>query len=138
MKKTLLMILATLFIIIGGIIVFVKMSNNDTNTTNETNDNSSKSDISESSEILVGSVSISIRNLAYSREKITIKKGSTIAWTNEDSMAHTVTSTSSSDSFDSGTLEKDQTFSKTFNSVGTFDYFCSFHSSMKAEVVVVE
>lgn len=138
MKKTLLMILATLFIIIGGIIVFVKMSNNDTNTTNETNDNSSKSDISESSEILVGSVSISIRNLAYSREKITIKKGSTITWTNEDSMAHTVTSTSSSDSFDSGTLEKDQTFSKTFNSVGTFDYFCSFHSSMKAEVVVVE
>lgn len=132
------MILATLFIIIGGSIVFVKMSNNDTNTTNETNDNSSKSDISESSEILVGSVSISIRNLAYSREKITIKKGSTITWTNEDSMAHTVTSTSSSDSFDSGTLEKDQTFSKTFNSVGTFDYFCSFHSSMKAEVVVVE
>ena len=138
MKKTLLMILATLFVVAGGIIVFIKMSNNDTNTTKETNDNSSKSDISASSEILDGSVSISIRNLAYSREKITIKKGSTITWTNEDSMAHTVTSMSSSDSFDSGTLEKGQTFSKTFNNVGTFDYVCSFHSSMKAEVVVVE
>ncbi|MCA9346585.1 cupredoxin domain-containing protein [Candidatus Saccharibacteria bacterium] len=138
MKKTLLIILATLFIVVGGIIVFIKMSRNDTNTMNRTNDNSSKSDINASSEILVGSVSISIRNFAYSREKITIKKGSTITWANEDSMAHTVTSTSSSDSFDSGTLEKGQTFSKTFNSVGTFDYFCSFHSSMKAEVVVVE
>ena len=138
MKKTLLIILATLFIVVGGIIVFIKMSRNDTNTMNRTNDNSSKSDINASSEILVGSVSISIRNFAYSREKTTIKKGSTITWANEDSMAHTVTSTSSSDSFDSGTLEKGQTFSKTFNSVGTFDYFCSFHSSMKAEVVVVE
>ena len=125
MKKTLLIILATLFIVVGGIIVFIKMSRNDTNTMNRTNDNSSKSDINASSEILVGSVSISIRNFAYSREKITIKKGSTITWANEDSMAHTVTSTSSSDSFDSGTLEKGQTFSKTFNSVGTFDYFCS-------------
>ena len=121
MKKTLLIILATLFIVVGGIIVFIKMSRNDTNTMNRTNDNSSKSDINASSEILVGSVSISIRNFAYSREKITIKKGSTITWANEDSMAHTVTSTSSSDSFDSGTLEKGQTFSKTFNSVGTFD-----------------
>lgn len=74
MKKTLLMILATLFIIIGGIIVFIKMSNNGTNTTNESNDKSTKSDTSASSEILDGSVSISIRNLAYSREKITIKK----------------------------------------------------------------
>lgn len=81
--------------------------------------------------------SVTIQNFAFSPAHITVKKGTTVTWTNQDSAAHNVTSNQSGGP-KSGTLEKGQTFSFKFDTTGTFDYICSIHPSMKGTVTVTE
>lgn len=80
------------------------------------------------------SLSVDIQNFAFSPATITVPVGTTITWTNRDSADHTVTSRSGV--FNSGTLSPNDTFSFTFNTPGTFDYFCRIHPSMTATVIV--
>ena len=69
--------------------------------------------------------------------KITVKKGTTIKWFNQDGYAHTVTSDDGT-TFDSGNMDAGATFSYTANTVGTFDYHCKVHANMKGILVVTE
>jgi plastocyanin len=80
------------------------------------------------------SVSIGIQDFAYNPATITVPVGTTILWTNKDVAPHTVTGRNGA--FNSGTLEQNQTFAFTFNSAGTFDYFCAIHPFMTATVIV--
>ena len=78
---------------------------------------------------------IDIQNMDYSPSSITINVGDTIIWTNqESSMPHTVTANDGS--FNSGNMGSGDTFSFTFTSAGTFDYYCAYHSSMTGTVTV--
>ncbi len=78
-------------------------------------------------------VTIILTNFAFVPEKLTILKGTTVVWTQEDSgISHTVTGTG----FDSGSLSKGQTFSKLFNDAGIFNYGCSIHPSMRGTIIV--
>jgi plastocyanin len=45
-------------------------------------------------------------------------------------------SLSSSAGFDSGIMQTGQIFSYTFSNPGTFEYYCTVHPSMVAEIVV--
>lgn len=81
-------------------------------------------------------VSVSISNFAFSPSTITVKKGTIVKWTNNDSAPHTVTGISIGPVSD--TLLNGQTYSYTFDTIGSFDYNCGFHSSMTGRVVVTE
>lgn len=81
-------------------------------------------------------VSVEIKGFAYNPATITVSKGTTVTWMQQDSAVHTVTSVSGN-ILDSKNLAKGQTFSYTFGEVGTFKYFCSNHPSMKGEVIVI-
>jgi plastocyanin len=80
--------------------------------------------------------SVQIKDFQFTPSKVTIKVGGTVTWTNEGSSVHTVTADDGN--FDSGQLQKGKTFSRTFDSAGTFSYHCSIHPSMKAQVIVEE
>jgi plastocyanin len=80
-------------------------------------------------------VAIEIKNFAFNPSTITIPKGTTVIWTQNDSVPHTVT-TSVGKGFDSGTLNPGDTFSWTFNDVGTFSYGCSIHPNMMGTIIV--
>ncbi|MDO8493636.1 MAG: plastocyanin/azurin family copper-binding protein [bacterium] len=80
--------------------------------------------------------SIAIASFAYSPATITVKKGTTVKWTNNDSAPHTVTGINGGPA--SGTLNNGQTYSYTFNSTGSFNYGCAFHGGMFATVNVTE
>jgi plastocyanin len=80
---------------------------------------------------------VSISNMSYSPATLTVKKGTTVTWTNSDSAAHTVTA-DSGNLFDSGTLNPGKTFNFQFDTAGTFAYHCTFHSSMHGKVIVTE
>ena len=71
---------------------------------------------------------------AYNPDPITVTSGTTVTWTNTDTIAHTTTSDTAL--FDSGTVNAGQTFSFTFQTKGTFPYHCTFHRGMIASVVV--
>ena len=77
---------------------------------------------------------VSISDFAFSPASITVPAGTKITWTNNDSVAHTVSSRDGL--FDSGSLSSEATFSYTFAQKGTYEYFCKFHSSMNGKVVV--
>ena len=64
---------------------------------------------------------------------VTVKPGTTITWTNQDSMQHTVTGSG----WGSGQLSYGQSYSHTFSSNGSFDYHCSNHPVMQGTVNVV-
>ena len=80
-------------------------------------------------------IEISIVNYSFSPETVTIKAGTTVTWTNQDSVVHTVTSDTGV--FDSGSLEKGKTFSYTFSTAGIFAYHCAPHQAKMTGTIVV-
>jgi plastocyanin len=86
-----------------------------------------------------GANEILIKGMAFSPASKTITAGTTIKWTNQDNINHTVTSGtpgSPSGLFDSGNIAPDGTFSYTFNQAGTFSFYCKIHSSMTGTITV--
>jgi plastocyanin len=77
---------------------------------------------------------INISGFKFDPEKVTIAKDVTVTWTNLDDAPHTVTA--DDDSFTSGTLNKNDTYSHKFTADGTYDYHCEIHPMMTASVVV--
>ena len=75
-----------------------------------------------------------IKGFAYTPATLTVKVGTTVKWTNNDSVAHTVTSDTGL--FDSGELASGDSYSFTFSQAGTFAYHCAMHPSMVASIVV--
>lgn len=82
---------------------------------------------------------VTIKDFAFNPGTITVKAGTKVTWTNEDSVSHTVTADSpSSDAPASGNIAKGESYSFTFNKAGTYAYHCTPHPYMKATVVVTE
>lgn len=80
---------------------------------------------------------VSIRNFTFVPSTLTVLPGTMITWRNEDDVTHAVSSTgNASGMFQSGALIKGQEFSYTFGDVGTVEYICTYHPSMKGKIVV--
>jgi plastocyanin len=80
-----------------------------------------------------------MKGIAFKPTSLSVKKGATVTWTNEDSVGHDVTSTGGPASFKSGSpggLANGDTFKHTFTKPGTYDYVCTVHSNMKASITV--
>lgn len=82
--------------------------------------------------------SVEISNFNYGPQAITVKKGTTVTWTNNDSVEHDVQSDNGDDTLDGPLLAKGESWSYTFNEVGEFGYHCSPHPYMKGTVTVTE
>ncbi len=80
--------------------------------------------------------SIIIKDYAYSPATLTIKKGTTITWTNQDIAKHTVTGDSGGPL--SEFFGKGHSYSYTFTKAGSYPYHCEPHPYMTATVVVTE
>ncbi len=73
---------------------------------------------------------------AFEPGTLTIAPGTTVTWTNEGNDSHTVSADDGS--FDSARLDPGESFSVTFEDVGTFGYHCAFHDGMAGTIVVAE
>jgi plastocyanin len=69
----------------------------------------------------------------YSPQYLTIPGGTTVTWYNMGSMNHTVTFNSG---INSGTITPGSSFSWTFSTSGTYNYYCQFHSGMTGSIYV--
>jgi len=77
---------------------------------------------------------VSISGFAFKPASLNVSTSTTVTWTNNDSVTHTVTSDTGA--FSSGDLSSGQTYSYTFNQAGTFAYHCSIHTYMHGTVTV--
>ena len=76
---------------------------------------------------------IEIKKKAYPTDTA-VAKGDTVEWVNKMPMTHTVTADDGS--FDSGAFGNGKSFSKVFDTAGTFAYHCNFHGEMRGKVTV--
>ena len=79
---------------------------------------------------------VKIDNFSFSPATLTVAVGTTVTWTNQDDIPHTVVSTDDPRAFRSKVLDTDEKFTYTFSKAGTFAYFCSVHPKMTGTVVV--
>jgi plastocyanin len=79
--------------------------------------------------------SVAIKDFAYAPADLTVAKGTTLIFSNEDSTPHTATSADAG-GFDTGPIQKDQTKNVTLEQPGTYSYICSFHPFMHGTVTV--
>ena|SRR3972149_4999509 len=80
-------------------------------------------------------VSVTIKSSTFVPDIVEISKGTTVIWTNDDGVRHTVTSISGA--FDSGNIDPGKTYSYTFNQAGPFEYSCAIHPSIPHGKVIV-
>src|SRR5205823_212749 len=80
--------------------------------------------------------------LKFDPGSVTVSKGTTVTWRNTSQTAHTVTDDpskaanpadaqlpSGAQAWDSGNVDPGQTFSHTFDTPGTYKYFCTPHET---------
>ena len=79
-------------------------------------------------------VDAEIVDFSFSPGELSIEVGSTVTWRNGGEAPHTVTAEDGS--FDSGMVAAGGSWSRTFESAGTFAYVCTFHPDMAGVVTV--
>jgi plastocyanin len=95
---------------------------------------------------------VELRSFAFQPGRLEVEAGTTVEWTNDDDILHTVTSgtpaeqgvpgvTADTPPMPDGRFElaldgADASGRFTFETPGTYSYFCAIHTAMTAEVVV--
>jgi plastocyanin len=78
---------------------------------------------------------VSIDNFTFTPQALTIKAGTTVTWTNKDDIPHGIAS--SNNAFKkSKALDTDDSYSFTFTTPGSYQYFCYIHPHMTGTIVV--
>jgi plastocyanin len=76
----------------------------------------------------------------YNPSPLTVKPGTSVTWTNNDSTIHTVTSGLPEQGevgtlFDSSIMSPGKTFTHIFDKTGIFDYSCTLHPFMHGQII---
>jgi plastocyanin len=79
--------------------------------------------------------SVTMKDIQFNPKTVTVPKGGSVKWTNEDSVGHDVTGKGFK-SGSSGGISNGDTFEHTFDASGTFKYRCTVHPGMEGTVVV--
>jgi plastocyanin len=78
---------------------------------------------------------VTVDNFFFTPAALTVKAGTTVTWTNKDDIPHGIAS--SNNGFKkSPALDTDDSYSFTFTTPGTYQYFCYLHPKMVGSIVV--
>jgi plastocyanin len=77
---------------------------------------------------------VTIDNFTFGPKELTVAVGTTVKWVNHDDTPHIVVDKNKA--FRSKALDTNDSFSFTFTSAGTFDYFCGLHPHMVGKISV--
>lgn len=154
MAKNILIVIIVLVALGGG--AYALVTNSDKPSTNEQSSQDSADDMSgmdmsntqnstsssqdqAATSTPVSASEVDIKDYAYAPATITVKKGTKVTWTNQDAVRHDITPDNESADFKaSELLAKGESYSVTFNTAGTYTYYCSPHTYMKGTVIVTE
>ncbi len=145
-KSTITTIIVAAVVLLGGITIFALSGSSDDKNSKDDHSSSMGADTesiittkSDENAEAQQTNTVAIEDFSYQPQKIQIKKGTTVTWTNKDEARHDITPDSPSDDFKASELLKQgESYSFTFDKVGTYTYFCSPHPYMKGTVEVIE
>lgn len=84
-----------------------------------------------------GGKNVVMKDIMFKPATISVAKGDTVTWKNDDTTNHDVTADDKSfSSGDAGNIAPGDTYKNTFDKAGTFKYVCTIHPGMEGEVVV--
>jgi plastocyanin len=132
------LVLGIIIVILIAVAAFAMNRNNSSTPQPATNNSQSSSNNNSSSQTShTASATVDINNMAFTPSQITISKGGTVTWTNNDSMTHTVVDDlNNAGGPNSGDIAPGSNYSFTFTKTGSFQYHCSIHPSMRGTIVV--
>jgi plastocyanin len=78
---------------------------------------------------------VTIDNFSFTPAAVTVKPGTTVTWTNKDDIPHGIGATNNAFP-KSKALDTDDSYSFTFTTPGTYQYFCYLHPKMVGSIVV--
>jgi amicyanin len=78
---------------------------------------------------------VTIDNFFFTPATLTVKAGTTVTWTNRDDIPHGIAAANNGFK-KSPALDTDDSYSFTFATPGTYQYFCYLHPKMVGTVVV--
>ena len=81
-----------------------------------------------------GAAGVAMVDFTYEPLTLTVKPGTEVIWRNTGVAPHTVTANDGS--FDSSLVKRGDSFSHKFETIGTYEYLCSYHPAMVGKVVV--
>jgi plastocyanin len=142
MGKRVIIIIAAILII--GVIAFGLTRNKNEASTNQANNPAPAGRTAQDNQNQNGGQSpastdsVTIQNFAFLPGDITVKKGTTVTWTNKDSTTHTVSEMDGKQGPNSGDLSSGDKYVFTFNDVGSFKYRCNIHPDMLGTVTVTD
>ena len=97
--------------------------------------------VSSSVSAQAATLTVEIVDFSFRPSSLTIQAGDTVSWIQRDQIQHTSTSgvNSTPDNvWNSGLLSINQTFEHTFDTPGSFPYFCVPHPDMTGTIIVEE
>jgi plastocyanin len=98
---------------------------------NDNKDDGSASNTTEATSGAAPAATITIKDLKFNPDTVTVKKGDAVEWQWDESVLHNVTG----DGFKSDN-QSDGTFDHTFTKSGSYAYQCTLHAGMKGTVEV--
>jgi plastocyanin len=78
---------------------------------------------------------VTIDNFSFAPQTLTVKAGTAVTWTNRDDIPHGIGSANNAFKR-SAALDTGDSFSFTFTTPGTYQYFCYLHPHMVGSIVV--
>lgn len=81
---------------------------------------------------------ITEKGKVFSETEVTVKKGETLNFLNDDNIVHNVMSTSAGNEFNVGAVKPGISTPVTFKTAGVVQVICAMHPSMKMRVTVTE
>ena len=84
-------------------------------------------------------VQVGMADIEFVPAAVTVKKGGTVTWTNNESVPHDVTKEDGPGpdfSSGSGDMQEGDTYKQTFNTPGEINYICTVHPEMTGTVTV--
>jgi plastocyanin len=81
-----------------------------------------------------GTVTVDMKNIAFSPNSVTVNVGQTVKWVNQDTVAHNVTAQSGA--FKSTNFGPGGSFTFKATKPGTFGYVCTIHPGMNGTLIV--
>jgi len=135
-QTTLIIGIIVLVIIAAAIVVTSGKKKNDTMSVKPPSSAASSNAAVDSSQA-VATASVTLENYAFSPATIKVKVGTTVNWTNKDTVHHSVVGDNSG--LPNGPLfGQGETYKYTFTKAGTFTYHCAPHPYMHGSVVVTD
>jgi plastocyanin len=84
-------------------------------------------------------VQVKMKDIAFDPADMTVARGGTVEWTNDDDVNHDVTKTGGPGakfSSGNGNMAKGDTFEQKFDTAGTVEYVCTVHPNMTGKITV--